>query len=237
MTTFTRIDQKPKIRVNMEPLRFPSYIEGQVDELWTTANRKKNYNLQDNSILVFSGYENGIIEARVCQYKYYYAQHYIPGLYSVLGLNSLAVSGVVICSEGVVLAKRGLEVLQDAGLFELVPSGSVELKDLGGQKNILEEQLLSELEEEIGLREIDLYKIEVIGLVNDFSSHVVDVVYELRTNLSARQIKNRWNQTSMTEYVKVCVIPMVALKILSFMLKKHFVETSRKIIYKFNLKR
>ena len=152
-------------------------------------------------------------------------------------MNSLAVSGVVICSEGVVLAKRGLEVLQDAGLFELVPSGSVELKDLGGQKNILEEQLLSELEEEIGLREIDLYKIEVIGLVNDFSSHVVDVVYELRTNLSARQIKNRWNQTSMTEYVKVCVIPMVALKILSFMLKKHFVETSRKIIYKFNLKR
>ena len=60
--------------------------------------------------------------------------------------------------------------------------------------------------------------------------HVVDLVFDLRTGLSAREIKNRWLDKGNREYSEIYIIPKLLLKFLSIVFKKNFSYTSREII-------
>jgi hypothetical protein len=230
MITNKILDPIVSIQVDTMLFNFPLKIEKLVDKIWDSAVKQNPTSLRDDLILIFCGYEKGVIKARLCNYRFYYAQHQIPELYSSLGLNSLAVSGVITCKNGVVIGKRGFEMLQDAGMLELVPSGAVDYYHFNNNNKNVESQIISELEEEIGLIKSYLSTVKIVSMVTNPKLHVVDLVFDLRTELSAREIKNRWRDKGSREYSEIYIFPKLLLKFLSIVFKKNFSGTSREII-------
>ena len=234
MITNKNLDSIVSIQVDTVLFNFPIHIERLVDKIWETAIKQNPTSLRDSLILIYCGYEKGVIKTRLCNYRFYYAQHQVPELYTSLGLNSLAVSGVLTCKNGIVIGKRGFEMLQDAGLFELVPSGAFDYHHFKSNSKNIESQIISELEEEIGLYKSDLNKVKIVSIVTNSKLHVVDLVFDLRTGLRAKEIKNRWQSIENREYSKIYVIPKFFLKFFSIVFKKNFSGTSREIIKNIN---
>src|SRR6185436_11596806 len=91
-------------------------------------------------------------QTRVSDYRSFLAQLREPSLYPALQVRTLAVSALVAVGTKVALGKRALHVTQDPGKWELVPSGGItpDALRVGGER-AAHEQVLLELEEELGL--------------------------------------------------------------------------------------
>jgi 8-oxo-dGTP pyrophosphatase MutT (NUDIX family) len=100
----------------------------------------------------------------------------------------------------------------DANLWELVPSGSVDgaAVERDGQVS-LERCVLTELEEETGIRASEVSPPRAIALVEDSDSHVTDVCLMLRTDHTAAGILKRFEALENREYTRLEVIAVDAI--------------------------
>jgi len=161
-------------------------IRSEIDALWEAAIRQSP-DLFDGPVLSAISLTAERLELVRASYRHVVAARRSPRLNEFLRLRPLAVSGILTCPQGVVLGRRGGVVSQNAGLWELAPSGGVEY-DAADVEPDFAAQILKELREEIGLAPDHVRIGSSIGMIEVAESACIDMVIPLATDLSAEEI-------------------------------------------------
>jgi len=143
----------------------------------------------------------------VTEYRRWWAQTRHPDLFTELGIRPLAVCGLLLCADGLIVGRRSTEVTQDPGCWELAPSGGIaaECVDATGRVD-WRRQLLEELREELGITATPLAPISALCLIEDDESRVVDIGIVLETALTAAEILGCHAGQGSDEYSSVQVV-------------------------------
>jgi 8-oxo-dGTP pyrophosphatase MutT (NUDIX family) len=185
-----------------------------IEEIWRHEKAQRGEKLFNGQL--FSIHQSGpdAIIGWMAEYRHFLAQQRDPSLHAALKIRPLAVTGVLICADGIVFGRRANEMEMDAGHWELVPSGSVDSSAIGPDGRVsLERCVLTELEEETGIQASDVAAPpKAIALIEDLESHVMDVGVILNLNWPTAQIRERFatlknREYSMLEVVAIAMIP------------------------------
>jgi hypothetical protein len=191
-----------------QPCEMPASLEAEVERLWGIEQLKRSQPLTNGSILSAVSISPHKILGRIAQYKQYIAQRARPELFDVLGIRPVAVSGVMECEDGLVFGRRADNVTQDAGLWELVPSGGIDVNGVTSAQEIdFLSQVLRELHEEIGVGDGAVARMTPFCLVDDLVSHVVDIGIAILCPLSLAALRRAQREAS-DEYEEICAIPV-----------------------------
>jgi ADP-ribose pyrophosphatase YjhB (NUDIX family) len=192
------------IRIVAEPeMAAAAEVEKEVDDLWTAAEAAGPSSLFNGPMLSFVALREGTLEARLTDYRHVLAQKRAPHLYEALRIRPLAVSGLVRHGSRVVFGKRAGYTTQDAGRWELVPSGGLTPRALDAGGNIsAETQVLQELQEELGVAASVVESVRPFLLVEDLDAHVIEVGFEITLAASQSDLEQATSQRS-DEYAAI----------------------------------
>ena len=197
------------VRCTQASARRNSDIEKKVDEAWDRENKRRGGILYNGSVFSIVSCGHDQITGSFEEYRYFVAQMAQPELYDDLNMSFLAVSGVITSADGVVLGRRGSQSFQDRGIWELVPSGGLEIQDKNEDGVIdFKNAILRELEEETGLKEDAITSIDVLCLLEDQESHLFDIGLAIKTTLSGDEIQSFCKRQTGGEYEEFKIIPV-----------------------------
>ena len=193
-------DLRPDFALTVRPAPdLDERIEARVRACWSEA-RANAPRLFDDPLLSLVDHDPSRLTACVSSYRYLVAQRRDPSLRGALSLRPLAVTGVLRCADGLVLARRAAHVTTDPGLWEPAPSGGLDRDDPVGQ-------LLEELREELGLAPDDVGPPRAVVLMETPRDATFDIVYELVTPRAGAEVRAAWTSSGSDEYADVAVLP------------------------------
>jgi hypothetical protein len=181
-----------------------------VEEIWASELQRGGESLSNGRLFSIEAAEpSGRISGWLAEYKLFIAQRRDPNLFDMLRVQPLAITGLLCCSDGIVFGRRSGHVEQDAGLWELVPSGGIDGSTAEPNGSIsLSDQALTELSEEIGIpADVMTRRPAPFAIVYDDESHVSDVGILLRTDFSKAQVMSTFEKLPKKEYVELEVVP------------------------------
>lgn len=183
------IDAGLVVTATTERLPLGPALERRVEGLWRQEQAKRAAPLFNGALLSVVSIAPPRIEACVAEYRCFIAQRGDPSLSAQLRVRPLAVSGLLRCRDGVVFGRRAATSTQDAGRWELVPSGGVDRRALwpDGRVDVVG-HLVDELHEEIGCAPTAVTSAEPFLLVEDIASGVVDIGIDLTLDLDAASV-------------------------------------------------
>jgi hypothetical protein len=185
----------------------PLSIQSEVEQLWQAEQRRCGKPLSNGRILSAVEISPLRIRGRVVEYRHLIAQRARPELFDVLRVRPVAVSGVLECADGIVLGRRAATMTQDAGLWELVPSGGIDTSSVPvGAEVDYRAQILTELHEEIGIDAEWVTSIRPFCLVDDLDSHVLDIGIAMESPLSAGAVLKLHREAATGEYDELRVV-------------------------------
>jgi hypothetical protein len=184
----------------------PASVECEIDRLWNVEQARRGKYLSNG--LIFSAIEisPGQILGRTVEYRQWIAQRGRPELYDVLAVRPVAVAGLFECADGLIFGRRASTVTQDAGLWELVPSGGIDTSQLAPGEVNYRAQILSELHEELGCRSDSVLSATAFCLVEDLESHVLDIGIAMLAQLSAAEVFRTHHVAASQEYEELRVM-------------------------------
>ncbi len=201
-----------------------------VEEIWDSALIARPW-LVDEDIFNVCNIKNGTIHGYFVPYSYYVAQQ--EDITQQLGshIKPLAITSFTKTIDGMtLLAKRGLDVYQDAGLWELAPCGGVTSRSLKKAGNInyiyaLEE----EFKEELGIPMRSIDSKHFAGLIIDKVSNVHELIVKVLLSLTQAEVITCFSRRESSEYTEIIFlndvseISSIALGSLSqFVLRQKF---------------
>ena len=183
------IDAGLVVTATTERLPLGPALERRVEGLWRQEQAKRAAPLFNGELLSVVSIAPPRIEACVAEYRCFIAQRGDTSLSAQLRVRPLAVSGLLRCRDGVVFGRRAATSTQDAGRWELVPSGGVDRRALwpDGRVDVVG-HLVDELHEEIGCAPTAVTSAEPFLLVEDIASGVVDIGIDLALDLDAASV-------------------------------------------------
>jgi hypothetical protein len=114
----------------------------------------------------------------------------------------LGVTGRTRAEDGsVILARRGKDVYQNAGQWELAPAGGIQRGSLI-KGNLINPFLAieGELKEELGVEREAISAQEVVGVVFDKETGVYEVIVDLQLSLSRNEVERAFSKRTTKEY-------------------------------------
>jgi len=188
-------------------------LEADIEALWRVAQARTGGVLFNGRVFSADRIAPGLLAGHLTEFRRIVAQMDRPSLFAVLGLRPLAVCGVVLCQDGVVLGRRHARMVYQAGMWQLPPAGSVDGGAVAADGSVdVRGQLLAELHEELGLPADSVLEAQPICLVEHAGSHVLDLGYTLRVGLSASEVLERRARAShAAEYDPLEVVPLKEL--------------------------
>ena len=183
----------------------PAVTEGAdlADAIWADALRE-HPNLFDGRVFVANSVSPGCVAGYWTRYRFLFAQLRQPERFPLPHLRALAVNGLLRCPEGVVLGRRRADAVYRPACWQSVPAGSVEARD--GDAVDIAEQLLAELEEEIGIVGSEIGPVKPIVAMEHPGGRVLDIGCTVTTGLAFASIEKRWRDRGNTEYDALRVI-------------------------------
>ncbi|GBQ84115.1 hypothetical protein [Asaia krungthepensis] len=183
-------------------------VEAGIDEVWHDA-LAVHPRLYNGRVFCLSELTPSRLSGFWCEYRWVLAQMRSPALASHLKLRSLAVTGLLICPDGVVLGRRNPNSLYLPGYWQGVPAGSVEAR--GEQEPVdLGAQLLAELDEEIGFSD-DVSLTPPLLACEHTETHIVDIGFGIHTTRRFDLIESAWRKRANDEYDRLECHPLDAL--------------------------
>lgn len=196
------------VRLNDTPLVLPSDLEAEVENLWQTEQQRRGKALFNGKIFSAVEITPDTIYGRIVEYRHLIAQRAKPELFDALKVRPVAVSGLFECADGVVFGRRSGTMTQDAGLWELCPSGGLDTSETAAGGNVdYSAQILTELQEEIGIGSNAVSEIRPFCLVDDLDSHVVDIGIALTSQLQADEVLSIHRAAATKEYDELLIVP------------------------------
>ena len=141
-----------------------------------------------------------LITGHWTEYRRSVAQMREPALRAELGVRNLAVCGVIMGPDGVLLGRRAADAIYQAGMWQLPPAGSVDSSAETKEGADLRVALLAELKEELGLGPSDVRDYRPLCLVEHPDSGVIDLGIALRTDLTLEQLRAAHAASGNLEY-------------------------------------
>ncbi len=205
-------------------------VEKAVTAAWK-AERGKRRDLFDGTLFSVERFSTGRIFGRFVPYRYLIAQRARPELFESLRVRPLAVSGLLACAEGVVFGRRGADLTDTPGIWELVPSGGVDSKaaDSSGRVD-LRRQIATELAEEVGLGTGDLASAEFFCAIEDSVSQTIDIGIAMTSPLTADAVRARHAGCKNREYDAIEIIEVAALPEFATGLGEQLLAVSRALL-------
>ncbi len=177
----------------------PAAVRARIEAIWAEEKRRRGAALYDGPAYSLVEHTPALLALRKTDYRSLLAQRRDPGVYAALELRPVGVTGILTCSEGVVLGLRAGFVAADAGLWEPAPAGGLDRPDP-------EAQLLEELAEELGIAPARVKPPLVRGLVEDTDSHVCDILYRIETDLGETELRAAQRAGGSDEYAELAVV-------------------------------
>ena len=175
-----------------------------IDNIWNEYQKNNKYSGSNGKILSVDIISNSKITLKIIEYKFFYAKIKNPRLLKKIKIQPLAVSGILVCNDGIVIGKRSDTCLQNPSSWELVPSGGLDLKIQKTKNKInFTDQILIELFEEIGIEKKYVVNILPFCYLFDKKSKVYDIGIEIITNLSFKDIKKKFSKVQVNEYTNL----------------------------------
>ena len=175
------------------PWEVPPSIVPRVDEIWELERERRGIHLTNGQIYTLAEFQPDYILIHPSEYKYVLAQRRASNLQREgLSVRPLAVTGILICADGLVLGRRGSAVTDDVGLWEPAPAGGLSIPDPTVQ-------VLEELEEELGISKSEVESVKVCGLVEDVESRVFDIVFRLETATTSQEVRAAYTSRGSDE--------------------------------------
>lgn len=151
------------------------------------------------------------VEGRFVPYSWYVAAREDAVLSRTLRLSVMGVSGLLECSEGVVVGIRGA-TQQERGSLELVPSGTLDDSCASNGRIDVRAHVLKELREEIGVAPGALIAEPLpFALIQDDASGVADLGLRMRTDMSIAAIQAAHESLECREYESVAALEPVQI--------------------------
>ncbi|MDP3507629.1 MAG: hypothetical protein Q8T09_06530 [Candidatus Melainabacteria bacterium] len=191
-------------------------LRGQIDSLWLKEKERRSGSLFDGKILSVVELSSRLITCRLSEYRYLTAQRLNPSLYPDLNVRPLAVTGYLLCRQGLVLGLRSRLNSQDQGLWEVVPSGGLDLQCLkaGFSQGELPSkvdyiaQVRAELLEEIGLSWDAIDSCQTLFLLENTDEKVVDIAVRLQApRLDFAELVEMHKRSGSAEYERLMILP------------------------------
>lgn len=204
MIRSVRLDPDARLRCCGAAPTVDAESEEKVTAIWNAASTERQ--LQDNLVLGVARYGDRELDAFPLPYRYVFAQLIRPDLFA-RPFNALAVSGITLCEDRLVLGRRADWVTQDPGMLELVPSGSIGADAVGDDGEILAtRQLCLELTEELGVELEARLQPQLLGLVDDTDNHVVDLVLRAQLPCSFKEVVQAHASLDRPEYRELIAV-------------------------------
>jgi hypothetical protein len=186
---------------------FAASVESEIERIWQAEQQRRGVALFNGRILSAIEVSPQKIEGRVAQYRHLIAQRAHPELFDVLQVRPVAVSGLFECSDGIVFGRRSAMTTQDAGLWELAPSGGIDTGGLAEETEIdYRAQILTELHEEIGISSDSVSSVTPFCLVENLDSHVLDIALRIEAPISANAVLEAHRRSATREYDELRIV-------------------------------
>lgn len=159
--------------------KVPSPLQAEIDQIWNEERLTKPY-LFDGDSLTLSRFDSQGAKCVLTPYRSIYATKKSKALRKSLNLNGLAISGIMVFQDELFVGQRSQQVTSYPGYFELAPSGGLaeEFVLPSGQVDFMG-QLLSELNEEVGIASDQVLTHKFVAVVYDHDDDCFDIGYEL----------------------------------------------------------
>jgi len=199
-------------RVERAMPALPAAVDLEVERLWQIARQRVAAGgagrLFNGRVFSADVITPQLITGHLTEFRRIVAQMERPELFTELGVRPLAVCGVMRCPDGVVVGRRHSAAIYQAGMWQLPPAGSVDAGVVREDGVVdLRRQLLSELQEELGLSPDVVDEPQPLCLVEHPGSHVSDLGLALFTKLSAQMVLAAHRSSGNAEYGEVLVVP------------------------------
>ncbi len=184
-------------------------LDAVVERHWEAACAR--HSLFNGRVFCADRYDAGGLDGHWTEYRRVVAQMADPALRAALGVQSLAVCGVLCCPDGIVVGRREAGSIYQPGLWQLPPAGSV---DQGAATNggaDLRAALLTELQEELGLGADAVSAILPLCLV-EHPTGVLDLGMQVTTLLSGAAVLAAHAAGGNGEYRELAVVPAAELE-------------------------
>ena len=188
-----------------------SIDEAWVDKIWNSTLLARPW-LVDEDIFNVHCIKNGTLHGFFVPYRLYIAQQ--EDITQQLGtqIKPLAITSFTKTIDGMtLLAKRGLDVYQDAGLWELAPCGGVTSRSLdeAGNVNYID-ALQEEFEEELGIPNKFIDSQRCTGLIHDRVSNIYELVVKVSLSLTQAEVITYFSSRDSAEYSDVMFLSDVS---------------------------
>lgn len=195
-----------------EPAPLDADLELRVADLWRQEQAKRATPLFDGELLSVTSIVGSRIEGRFVPYRWFVAQRADPALSAALKVRPLAVSGLLRCRGGIVFGRRSAGSTQDAGRWELVPSGGLDRNCCRPDGTIaVTTKILDELWEETGCPPTAVSSTETFVLVEDPASGVYDIGVDIALDLDAEAVLAAHRGRASDEYDVLRIVPVAEI--------------------------
>lgn len=204
------------VRVTRPMPTLPSEVDATVEALWRRAAARVEAGgagrLFNGRVFNADRITPEAITGHMTEFRRIVAQMEAPALFPTLGLRPLAVCGVLRCANGVAVGRRPAAAIYQPGMWQLPPAGSVDASALAADDVIdLKAQLLTELNEELGLPAWSVAQPTPICVVEHPGSHVCDLGMALTTTMDAAAVLASHMAGGNSEYDPLRVVGFDAL--------------------------
>jgi hypothetical protein len=200
-------------------------FEERINTLWVEESQKRP--LFDGNILGFIEGDESVIHGEFIPYRAYVAQLLDPTLEIHLQICPMAVSGIVIVNDTVLIARRATTTTQYPGYYELIPSGSITPSCCTNDDADFRQQIIEELYEETGLDPLLVQEVTPFALIRDKINPVIDICTTLKLKTNKELVIH---QESVTEYSEFIWLPFDEIESFTKENKHSFVPTSLAIL-------
>lgn len=205
-----------RARVTTSMPALPPDLDATVERLWQLAcarmARGSAGRLFNGRVFSADHISATRITGHLTEFRRVVAQFEQPVLFAELGLRPLAVCGVLCCAGGVVVGRRHVDAIYQAGLWQMPPAGSVDASAVAADGTVdLHHQLLLELQEELGLSPGSVGAPLPLCVAEHADTHVSDLGLMLRTPLDGDAVLAAHAAAGNREYDPLRVVPFADL--------------------------
>lgn len=205
------VSPRLKVEAKAGRLSLRAELEAQVEALWAKEAERRGRPLFNGRLFSVDDLTSDHISGQFVEYRFFLAQRLEPALFGPLRIRPLAVSGVVESPDGLILGRRNSDLQTDPDKWELAPSGGLDPETCLVQGVVdYRRQFYRELVEEVGIDESRVTGVSPFTIIEDTTTHVLDLGIAACTDLRATQIGEAFSQAG-DEYSEIRLVSLSAV--------------------------
>ena len=187
-------------------------LAAEIEAHWLAAQAASGGALFNGAVFSVDEITAVCLRGHMTEYRRVLAQFRDPGLFASLRLRPLAVCGVLVSPDGVLLGRRHGGAVYQSGMWQSPPAGNVDGRAVrpDGAVDLLG-QLFTELREEIGLTPDAITATRPLALIEHAETHVLDLGFQLSTRFGAAAIAAAHACDGNDEYEILRLVPAADL--------------------------